>query len=69
MYKSHDVKIVQDAGGVFNWGRKENGGLGGKKRESRCRREEGIYILELLRFDSYPVCCWLMSIKPPILSS
>jgi len=31
LYKSHDVKIVQDAGGVFNTGGKENGGVGGKK--------------------------------------
>jgi len=29
--KSHDVEIVQDAGGVFDTGRKENGGVGGKK--------------------------------------
>jgi len=29
--KSHDVEIVQDAGGVFNMGRKENGGVGGEK--------------------------------------
>ena len=37
---SRDVEIVQDAGSVFNTGRKENGGVGGKKREWRCRREE-----------------------------
>jgi len=28
--KSRDVEIVQDAGGVFYTGRKENGGVGGK---------------------------------------
>ena len=50
LYKSCDVEIVQDAGGVLNTGRKENGGVGGKKREWRYRREEGIYILEILRF-------------------
>jgi len=29
--KSRDVEIVQDAGSVFHTGRKENGGVGGKK--------------------------------------
>jgi hypothetical protein len=29
--KSRDVKIVQDAGSVFNKGGKENGGVGGMK--------------------------------------
>jgi len=29
--KSQDFEIVQDAGGVFNMGGKENGGVGGKK--------------------------------------
>jgi len=42
--KSRDVEIVQDAGGEFNTGRKENRGEGGKKREWRCGREDGIYI-------------------------
>ena len=69
MCKSRDVEIVQDAGGVFNLGRIENGGEGEKKREWRCRREEGIYILELLRFDSYPSCCWLININLPSHSS
>jgi len=31
--KSRDVEIVQDAGSVFITGRKENGGVGRKKRE------------------------------------
>ena len=31
MHKSRDVKIVQDAGGMFNTGRKGNGGGGGEK--------------------------------------
>jgi len=65
--KSRDVKIVQDAGGVLITGRKENGGEGGKNREWMCRREEGIYILEFLRFDSYPACCWLLNTKRPSL--
>jgi len=29
--RSRDVEIVQNAGSVFNLGRKENGGVGGKK--------------------------------------
>jgi len=29
--KSYDVEIVQNAAGVFNTGRKDNGGVGGKK--------------------------------------
>ena len=29
--KLRDVEIVQDAGGVFNMGRKDNGCVGGKK--------------------------------------
>jgi len=29
--RSRDVEIVQNAGRVFNLGRKENGGVGGKK--------------------------------------
>jgi len=65
--KSRDVEIVQDAGGVVNTGRKANEGVGGKKRESRCRWGEGIYILEVLRFDSYPAFCWLMNTKWPSL--
>jgi len=58
-----DVEIVQDAGSVFNTGSKENGGVGGKKREWRCRWTEGIYILESLQFDPYPAFGWLMNTK------
>ena len=29
--KSRDAEMVQDAGGVFNTGQKDNGGVGGKK--------------------------------------
>jgi hypothetical protein len=29
--KSHDIKIVQDAAGVFNPGAKDSAGVGGKK--------------------------------------
>jgi len=34
-----------------------------RKRELRWRREDGIYILEFLPFDSYSVVYWLMNIK------
>ena len=67
LFKSRDVEIVQDVGGVFNTGRMENGGVGEKKREWRCRQEERIYILEFLQIDSYPACCWLMNTKRPSL--
>jgi len=63
--KSSDVEIVQDAGSVFNKDRKLNGGVGGKKSEWRCRREEVIYIVQFLRIDPYPVLCWFMNTKPP----
>jgi len=55
--KSPDVDIVQDASSVFDRGRQGNRGVGGKESEWRCTWEEGIYILEFLRFDSYPACC------------
>jgi len=61
---SRDVEIVQNAGGVFNcWRCVQYWRI----RESRCRREEGIYILEFLRVGSYPAFCWLMNTKRPIL--
>jgi len=47
VHKSRDVKIVQDAGGMFNTGRKGNGGVGGEKRymySSSCD------LLHILRF-------------------
>jgi len=65
--KSRDIEIVQDAGGVFNMGRKENGGVGVKKRERRGRREDGIYVLQFLRCDSYPAFRRLMNTKRPSL--
>ena len=62
--KSRDVQIDQDAGRVFNcWRCVQYRG----KREWRCRREEGIYILEFLRFGSYPAFSWLMNTKRPSL--
>jgi len=65
--KSPDVMIVQDAGGGFNTGRKENEGVGRRKIQWRCKREEWIYIFKFLRFDSYPAFCWLMNTQWPSL--
>jgi len=39
----------------------------GRQKEWRCRREEGIYILKFLQFDSYPGFCWLMNTQQPSL--
>jgi len=62
--KSRDFEIVQNADGVFIcWRCVEFQ----RKRESRCRREDGIYRLGFLRFGSYPVVCWLMNPKRPSL--
>ena len=64
--KSRDVKIVKDAGGVFNTGGKENEGVGGKKGyiySSSCD-----FLVQLVRydnFDSYPAFCWLTNTKRP----
>ena len=63
MRKSRAVEIVQNAGGVFNLERQENEGEYGKKRDWSCRRQEGIYIRQCLRFDSYPAFCWSMNTK------
>jgi hypothetical protein len=62
--KSHDVEIVQDAGGLFNYWRCV---YYRRKRESRGSREEGIYLLEFLRLGSYPALCWFLNTKRPSL--
>jgi hypothetical protein len=49
-----DVKIVQDAAGEFI--------IRGKYYEG-VLLEDRIYILQFLRFDSYPAFCWLMKNK------
>jgi len=62
--KSHDIEIVQDAGGVVNTGGKENVGVGGKKEyiyPSSCD-----FLVRLVRYDSfdtYRAFCWLMNTK------
>jgi len=48
--KSCNVGIVQDAGGVYNPGRKDNGGVGGKKGyiySNSC------HLIHILRFVGY----------------
>jgi hypothetical protein len=60
--KSHNVKIIQDAGSVFNTKGKDNCGVCGKMGciySSFCN-----FLVQHVRynhFDSYPVFCWLMN--------
>jgi len=64
--KSHDVKIVQDAGGVYNTGGTENGGVGGKKGYIYSSSDD--FLVQPVKydpFDSYPEFCWLMNSKRP----
>jgi hypothetical protein len=61
-WKSRDVKIFQDPGGVLNYWRYV---YYWRKRESRCRRKEGICILDFLRFGLYPAFCWFINTKWP----
>jgi len=64
--KSRDVEIIQDTGGVFNMGGKENGGVGGKNEyiyPSSCN-----FLVQLVRydnFDSYPAFGWFMNRNSP----
>jgi len=51
LFKSCNVEIVQDAGRVFNSWRYHKHA---RKRESRCRQEAAIYIVEFHGFVSYP---------------
>ena len=57
--QSHDVEIVQDAGGVFNMGGKENEGVGGKKGyiySSSC--DFLVQLVRYVNFDFYSAYCW-----------
>ena len=66
--KSHDVKIVHDAGGVYNTGGNEQGGVRGKK--GYVYSSSGDFLVQHVRydtFDSYPVLCWLTNTKQPCL--
>jgi len=66
--QSRDVEIVQDAGGLFHTGGKENEDVGGKKGyiyPSSCD-----FLVQHVRydnFDSYPAFCWLTNTKQPSL--
>jgi hypothetical protein len=46
--KSCDFEIVQDAGGVFNTGGKENGGVGGKNGYIYSSSCDLVHILRLV---------------------
>jgi len=64
--KSCDVKISQDAGGVYNMGGKENGGVGGKKGYIYSSSDD--LLVQLVRqdtFHSYPAFGWLTNTKRP----
>jgi len=66
--KSRDVEIVQDDGGVFNTGGKDNGGVGGKKGYIYSSSYD--FLVQLVsydNFDSYPVFCWLTNTQRPSL--
>ena len=66
--KSCDVEILQDCGGVFNSGGKENCSVGAKKRyiySSFCD-----FLLQLVKYDnvdSYPAFCRLTNTQRPCL--
>ena len=63
---SRDVKIVQDAGSIFNAGGKGNETVGGKKGyiySSSC--DFLVLLVRYGNFDSYPAFCWLMNTKQP----
>ena len=62
LFKSRNVKKVADAGGVFNCCRWL---YYRRKKESRFMLEEGIYLLEFLRFGSYAAFRWLMNTQRP----
>jgi len=65
---THGVKIVKEAGGVFNTRGEEYGGVSGKNGciySSSCD-----FLVPLVRydnFDSYPAFCWLANTKWPSL--
>jgi len=46
--KSPDVEIVREAASVFNTGRKNNGGVGGKKRYIYSSSWDLIHILRFV---------------------
>ena len=64
--KSRDVERVQRAGGVFNSGGNETGGVGGKMVYIYSISHN--FFIQLVRddhCDSYAVLCWLRNTKWP----
>jgi len=60
MCKSCDIKLVQDAGGVFDTGGNVYGDVGGTKGyiySSSC--DFLVYLVRYHNFDSYPAVCGL----------
>jgi len=41
--------------------------VGARRKENGCVGEKKGYIIEFLRFGSYPAFCWLMNTKRPSL--
>ena len=68
LFKSCDVKIAQDSGGVFNTEGKEKVGVGGKKGYIYSSSSD--FLVQLVRydnFDSYPALYWLTNTQWPSL--
>jgi hypothetical protein len=57
LFKSRDVKIVQDAAGALNTGGKDNGGAGGKKEY--IYSSSGNFLVQ----GSTGEFCWLTNTK------
>ena len=65
---SHDIKIAQDGGGVYNMGGNAKRGVGGVK--GYIYSSSGDILVQLGRYehcDSYPAFCWLTNTKQPSL--
>jgi len=68
LFKSCDVEICLDSGGVLNTEWKQNGAVGGKKGYIYLSFWE--FLVQLVRYEnfgSYPALCWLMNTKWPSL--
>ena len=64
--KSRDVEVVQDAGGVYDMGGKETGGVGGKKGYIFSSSSDSLVLLARCdTFGSYPAFLWLTNTKRP----
>ena len=62
LFKSRDVRVVQDARGVCNTEGKANGGVDGMKGYIYLRSCNSlVQLVGYDNFDSYPAFCWLMN--------